>query len=207
MRRQLKLLASILMFCGIGVVQAYGPFDYSNPDHRKTKLPIVEQYHFNADVENLIKGMTGTIWGDLNYTLKTFPNHHRALFAMAKYARRNNMRMPGAPPGTSAENYFQSAMTFAPNDPTVYLIYGIHLHKLKKLKDAKFYYDKALSLAPDAEAHYNLGLLYLDLDQLENAKRHAIKAYEMNHPLPGLRNRLKRAGVWGNSKSSKNSTQ
>jgi TPR repeat protein len=50
---------------------------------------------------------------------------------------------------------------------------------------------------PDnATAHYNLGLLYFDKKNYSKAKVHAEKAYALNFPLPGLRNRLKKVGKW-----------
>jgi TPR repeat protein len=45
------------------------------------------------------------------------------------------------------------------------------------------------------ELYYNLGLLYLDMKDLRQAKEYADKAYGEGYPLPGLKNRLERAGV------------
>lgn len=47
-----------------------------------------------------------------------------------------------------------------------------------------------------AEIHYNLGLILLKLSQPQLAVEHAKKAYAGGYPLPGLRNKLQRAGVW-----------
>ena len=65
----------------------YGPYDYTNPTHFRDKLPIVNDYHFNARVENLVGGNkeeSSHPGGDLNYVLMAFPNHHRALAAMMR---------------------------------------------------------------------------------------------------------------------------
>jgi hypothetical protein len=59
---------------------AYGPFDYRTS---RDKLAIVEIAHFTPDVEALRSGNTGQLGGDLDYTLRTSPNHARALIAMA----------------------------------------------------------------------------------------------------------------------------
>lgn len=178
----------------------YGPFDYTNPEHVRTNLGIVEQYHFNADVENLRRGMTTDVAGDLAYTLRVFPNHHRALNAMARLWRRDLSRGE-TPRGISAsqtpEYWFEKAMQFAPHDGAVPLLYGIHLHTKKKLDEALKYYKIAEQILPDSgDVQYNLGLLYFEKKDYRLAKLHAEKAYNLGYPLPGLRNKLIDAGVW-----------
>ena len=65
---------------GCGALQnAFGPFDYRT--ERGYNLDVVESYHFTPPVEALIRGSSGTIGGDLDYTLRAFPNHDRALNA------------------------------------------------------------------------------------------------------------------------------
>ena len=67
--------------CGPLETGGYGPYDYTNPIHFREKLPIVEGAHFDAGVESLrghLKKNAGTLDGDLDYTLRAFPNHHRA---------------------------------------------------------------------------------------------------------------------------------
>lgn len=73
--------------CG-SLENAYGPFDYTNPDDFKNKLPLVEIAHFTPKVEGLMGGKSGYLWGDLDYTLRAFPNHHRALYAFVRYEIR-----------------------------------------------------------------------------------------------------------------------
>jgi tetratricopeptide (TPR) repeat protein len=48
----------------------------------------------------------------------------------------------------------------------------------------------------DSNVYYNLGLVYFDLKDYEKALESAHKAYAGGFPLPGLRNKLERAGVW-----------
>jgi hypothetical protein len=45
-------------------------------------------------------------------------------------------------------------------------------------------------------AHYNLGLEYLDQRRLDLANIHAQAAYALGYPLPGLKEKLVRAGQW-----------
>jgi tetratricopeptide (TPR) repeat protein len=48
----------------------------------------------------------------------------------------------------------------------------------------------------DANIQYNLGLAYFDVGQYEKALKSAHRAYAAGFPLPGLREKLKRAGKW-----------
>jgi tetratricopeptide (TPR) repeat protein len=45
-----------------------------------------------------------------------------------------------------------------------------------------------------AELHNALGLSYVDTREYERAREHARKAYGMGYPLPGLMNKLAKAG-------------
>ena len=45
-----------------------------------------------------------------------------------------------------------------------------------------------------AEICYNLGLISLELGEVDEAEKYAELAYEQNYPLPGLRNKLERMG-------------
>jgi tetratricopeptide (TPR) repeat protein len=47
-----------------------------------------------------------------------------------------------------------------------------------------------------AEINYTLGLLYADQQRYDVARECARRAYALGYPLPGLMNRLKRAGQW-----------
>lgn len=183
--------------CG-ALQNAYGPYDYSNPTIRREKLGIVEVAHFDAGVEAL-RGHAAhptQLAGDLDYTLRAFPNHHRALYSMARYyLSQKDMRRPPLP--RSAACYFERATRFAPRDGTVRLVHGIYLYKAGRIEDSLEKFRAAAELSPgSAEVHYNLGLVYVQLDDLAQAKVHADRAYELGHPMAGLRNKLKRRGAW-----------
>ena len=179
----------------------YGPFDYTNPDHFRNNLPVVEGHHFTPEVESFQGhnecGNNGCrVAGDIDYTLRAFPNHHRALMAMARYHLRGldqtERRM-----AHSAECYFDRAIRWAPQDPNVHMIYGYYQNKVGHPDAAIQSYQTALSLAYDnAEAHYNIGLLYADLKDYPNSRKHAKIAYDLGFPLPGLMRKLQRAGEW-----------
>ena len=183
--------------CG-SLDNAYGPYDYTNPVHKRDKLNIVEGYHFTSEVENLEKGISAHLPGpDLDYTLRAFPNHHRALYSMARYQLQHPTIVP--PPGASysAECWFKRAMQFKPDDGTIYVIYGIYLHKKGELSNSLTQYKHAIDIIPESsELHYNMGLLYIDLKDYNSALTHAKSAYDLGYPLPGLRRKLERLGVW-----------
>ena len=65
-----------------GKITGFGPYDYRTaPEHIKN---LVEGRHFRPDVEYLRGGEAGAISplleipGNLDYTLRALPNHHRA---------------------------------------------------------------------------------------------------------------------------------
>jgi hypothetical protein len=143
--------------CG-SLANAYGPYDYTNPTHVRDNLPIVEQYHFDRGVDAL-KGhaISGpdNLGGDIAYTLRAFPNHHRALDAMGRYQLREK-QAPARGARYTAECWFERAMAFAPNDGVVHMVYGIYLARKGDKDAALARYLEALDLLPDsAELHYN----------------------------------------------------
>jgi len=182
--------------CG-NLENAYGPFDYTNPIDLAKKLAVVEKHHFRPETERLIKIRGGNeVIDDLDYTLRAFPNHHRALMAMARYRLITPWSIEN-PRYRSADCYFKRAIAMNPADSVVYMIYGIYKHKLKKYDDAEKLYLKALSgLSASAELQYNLGLLYFVKENYEKSREHAKKAYGLGFPLKGLENKLKKKKAW-----------
>jgi tetratricopeptide (TPR) repeat protein len=182
----------------IETVLAVGPFDYNNAQHRKDWLGNVEGNHFTKDVEKLKKGITGTVFDDIDYTLRVFPNHHRALNSLARLFRSYpNPPTTRTPASRNIDFYFERAIRFTPSDPIVYLLYGIHFHKLKKWQKAEKQYLMSINLDPQlSDAYYNLGLLYADQNKYDQAYEYGKKAYELGFPLQGLKEKLKTAGTW-----------
>lgn len=184
--------AADFMDCG-DLVNAYGPYDYRTS---KDKLLIVDSNHFTQDVEALRRGITGPLGGDIDYTLRASPNHHRALIAMSNLARKLNTEQPQGANYTLA-CYFDRAIRFAGDDGVVRLIYGTYLSRAGKKKDAMQQLEVALSLDPNnANVHYNLGLLYFEGKDFPQARLHAQRAYELGFALPGLKRMLENAGQW-----------
>ena len=75
------------------------------------------------------------------------------------------------------------------------MIHGMHLQQHGMLKEALAEYEKAQSLGEDsANLSYNLGLLYAELNNWDKAYEYGDKAQRGGFMLPGLRNRLEKAG-------------
>jgi tetratricopeptide (TPR) repeat protein len=169
--------------------------DYANPDDRQN-LIVVEQYHFTANVERLVRGESGSLGADLDYTLQHFPNHLRALASLARLGLRDKT---ATPPGAkfSIACYFDRAIRFRPEDAQVRSIFGGYLLALGQDDHALEQLQEAARLAPEnATTHYNLGLLYLKRKDYPHARESAQQAYRMGFPLPGLKNQLRAAGQW-----------
>jgi len=199
-RARLTLAAIAIAVAGTSAAQdcgslnnAYGPFDYRTA---RQELAVVEEYHFNRNVETLRGGASGDIVADLDYTLRASPNHHRALTSMSNLILKlRNEKPPGA--GFTISCYFDRAMRFAEDDGVVRMIHGIFLSKIGKKQDALKRFEEARALIPEnANIHYNLGLVYFDLKDYPNALAHAQAAYQLGFELPGLKNKLVGAGQW-----------
>jgi tetratricopeptide (TPR) repeat protein len=168
--------------------------DFYNPvDQMRVKQ--VEGNHFDEETEALIRGKTGTTPGyDIEFLVRYVPNHPRGLAALVRLSLRE--RTP-RPPGVSlnVECYLVRALEFRAEDPEVEKIYGGYLARLGRHKEALQHFKVAESLAPgDAFIAYNLGLVYIELKDFEQARAYAKKAYGGGIELPGLRDRLARAG-------------
>ncbi len=172
----------------------FGPFDYRTS---ADKHAIVERFHFTSDVEQLRRGAsTYIIGGDISYVLRVFPNHHRALNAMARLSAKENTQKPRGSSYT-VDCWFQRALRFRPDDMMVEMLYGLHLLRSGQTQTAIKHLEIARkSGLRDANLYYNLGLAYVQLKRYDDARESAHMAYALGFPLPGLRNQLQRAGQW-----------
>lgn len=190
----MALSASVLGDSGCGSLDNhFGPYDYRVD---KRQVQAVESAHFTPEIENLRHGKTGSLGGELDYTLRALPNHHRALMAMVRLGFRDNTERP---PGAhyKVECWLIRAEVFREEDPMVKMIYGVYLLRKGRTQEAVDKLEAADKLGEDnANLHYNLGLAYVKLGRYDDALRHAHKAYAQGFPLPGLREQLERAGRW-----------
>ncbi len=179
--------------CG-SLQNGYGPYDYRTD---KPKLPIVDGAHFTAAVEALIRGSTSSgPGGDLDYTLRAFPNHHRALVSVMNYGEKLKPKLPRDLP-RSVECYFERALRFRPDDTVARMIYATYLVKNKREADANRQLDQVAAAANDnAFTYYNLGLIYFDMKSYDKALEQAHKAYGLGFGSADLREQLKKIGKW-----------
>jgi hypothetical protein len=177
----------------------YGPQSIGPLDYRATPqdvIDFVESRHFTENVERLTKGERGTVAGDIAYTLRAFPNNPRALRSAAELTRRNGGRMP-PDLGFTIACWFDRAIAFRPDDAQVRVLFAFELLRSKETKAALEQTRIAESLAKESPAlHYNVGLLYFELQDYDRSLANARIAYQQGFNLPGLRDKLTRAGKW-----------
>jgi tetratricopeptide (TPR) repeat protein len=171
----------------------YGPYDYRTDKHL---LTVVEVNHFDANVENLKCCKSAPLGADIDYTLRAFPNHHRALLAMERLATKMKTDRPHLANYTVA-CYYERAVRFRPDDGIVRMLFANYLAKKGDPAEAiKHMEEVENNVGANANLHYNMGLVYADLKQYDKALEHAHLAYQLGFSLPGLRNKLQRAGKW-----------
>ncbi|MFG6416569.1 ABC transporter permease [Roseateles sp. DC23W] len=179
--------------CG-SLENAYGPFDYRR--ERGRLLEIVDRAHFNSDVRNLRRGQSGSLGGDIDYTLRASPNHHLALASIAELGIRSKQRHPQALK-RSIDCYFDRAMRFQPDDHLVRMLYASFLQRMNFNADALVIVE-SIERMPNlvGMSHFNLGMLLMDLGETERALGHAWQALEMGWPRTDLKERLQKGGKW-----------
>lgn len=172
-----------------------GPYDYRSV--ARHLLVEIEQHHFTPEVERLTRGKTADTPGpDLNYTLMTVPNHHRALVSTVNLATKLKNDKPR---GLSypMECYFERAIRFKPDDRVAQGLYTEWLIKRGRVGEAESRLVEAVKAAGDNPlSHYTLGLLYLEAGQSDKALTQAHRALALGWPQQGLADRLRTAGKW-----------
>lgn len=190
--------------CG-SLSQSWGPFDYRPERYipettyrsHAALLAIVEHAHFTPDVENLIRGKTGTLpGGDLSYTLGVFPNHHRALIAISTLAIK--LKSPQPPEMRfSVDCYFHRAMAFRPDDAMVRMVYANYLIQLGQKSSAEQQIDAVAATNPDGPlTQRNLALLYLDAKSYDKSLQFAHKAAAAGLNIDLIKSKLQQVGQW-----------
>lgn len=179
-----------------GSSMEFGPYDYLQRNALPQKLRIVEKHHFTPVMEQLAAG-DQTV-PNIGYTLRAWPNHHRALYAMIRaWDIPTRDRDLGQGRGTPPECYLQRAVNFSPKDSSTRMLYGIFLQRHNRPAEALAQYREAETLDPaNMQIKYNLGLLLAEEGQYTEARDYALTVYDAGFPLPGLRDKLKRAGYW-----------
>ncbi len=166
-------------------------YDYytDNPRARK-EINIVIKHHWDNAVSavDALRYKSGI--AELDYILRYIPNHPRALLLLSKLTISLGRT-------SKADPYFENAIKFGPQYENSYSVYGIHLFRSGRYKKSIKKFKAALSINPNSsEIHYNIGLTYFAIKDIQNTKIHAQKAYILGYPFPGLREKLKSVGQW-----------
>ncbi|MBB3193498.1 hypothetical protein [Roseateles terrae] len=196
--------AQTLAGCG-SLANNYGPHDYRDwkdlpPIDPVTKemspLQLVEGAHFIDTCEALFKCKRGSIGADLDYTLRAFPNHHRALVAMMRYGELTRKSQPPDARYT-VDCYFRRALVWRPEDAIARLLYATYLNENKRVADAKVQLQQAARQTGDNPfTVYNLGMVALDLNEVDMAVDAARRSYAAGMKHPALRQRLQAMNRW-----------
>ncbi|MDX1538468.1 tetratricopeptide repeat protein [Arsukibacterium sp.] len=180
------------------------PFDYYHPETRENTatyrgglLYLVESRHFDDDVRNLVKGSTSVLPGDILFVLNSIPNHPAALDSYSRYEyelkHSEIFRKKQAKQDLTyqADCFFLRANQVFPNNAETLLVWAIHQFRNNRFNAAQQILERAVAIAPTyVEAHYNLGLVYAELNNVEAAQKHATIAYDAGYPLMGLKNKI-----------------
>ena len=170
------------------------PLDYRT---NRARAEGSEAFHFTPEVEALIRGKSAEyIAADIDFILRHFPNHPRALVAMMRYAEK--IKSPQPPKASyTVECYFERALRFQSDDNIVRMIYASFLSKNGRDADALRQLEIVSATAGDNSfTHYNAGLIYLEMKQYDRALARAHRAIELGFPRSELKDRLKSAGQW-----------
>ena len=171
--------------------------DYHAPGDQ-VRIKQIESNHFDRNVEALVKAKTGSLAGDIDFLLRYVPNHPRALNSMLRLALREKTPQPSGA-GLPVECYFVRALQFRPDEAALSTLYGTYLARVGRPSEALKQFEVAEKLTPDDPILlYNMGLVLVDLGDYERARSHAEKAYAAGVDLPGLREKLMKAGQWRN---------
>jgi tetratricopeptide (TPR) repeat protein len=191
--------------CG-SLSNGFGPFDY-RPDKYKPgdnvphaeRLRLVHIAHFRPEMEALIRGGQGeksSVGPEFDYTLRAFPNHHRALLALIRLSEKQGTLQPRGM-RYSVECWFERALRFAPDDTIARMIYVSFLVKQNRANDANAQLEVIERTTEDNPlTQYNIGMLYFELKNYEKALAQAHKAYAAGVVMPDLKTRLEGAGQW-----------
>lgn len=183
--------------CGNPFQNHFGPWDYRSAPSDKKRM--VENPHFPPGVEALTKPSKttfGMMAADVGYTLRVFPNHHRALITMSRLADRHKT---DEPPGArfTLNCYFDRAVRFAPDDTVVRMLYAQYLGKKGDKDNAKYQVTEAIRFAGDnALSNHNIGLVAFDLGFYDIAVSQAKKVASLGDTREDLVTRLRSANRW-----------
>jgi tetratricopeptide (TPR) repeat protein len=181
----------------------FGPYDYRDSAAKtglSSPLQMVESRHFNTDVATLTHGLSSTIAGDLSYTLRVFPNHHRALQSLADLGLRDKkMNIQDLP--FTIPCFFIRAKNYAPTDGMVNAVYAYYLANLNQKDLALTEAEQAIKKAGNnSRIYYDVGLAYYYMGNYNKAQEYSNTAKKLGSTAVGLDILLSKVFPKGNIK-------
>jgi hypothetical protein len=171
----------------------YGPFDYRTG---RVALAVVERHHFTPKVEAGVAGQSGNLERDITYTLKSSPNHHRALLTLVNLGAKTKSPQPGELE-YSIECFFDRAVRYQPDDGIVRMIYAQYLGQLGRAAEARQQLGYAMKSAGDNPlTHHNVGLAFFELGDYDAALVQAHQARKLGFGNSRLEKLLKNQNRW-----------
>lgn len=151
----------------------------------------VESFHLGPCEKRLAERDYPRTLSECAFILRIFPNHPTALLLTADACAQWKS------PKCMMDDVFARAVAINPRVAQTFVVQGIYRYQTKQYEPAIQSFTYALELQPNLmNAHYNLALTYLETKQFDLANEHAQKAYSLGATLPGLRDRLTKAGYW-----------
>lgn len=175
---------------------AFGPLDYRSAPPATRSL--VEDAHFTPPVQALIAGHTSRRpGGDIDYTLRAFPNNPRALLAVIRLGEQEKTDKPSGMRYT-VECWLERAARFQPNDVIVRMIRAGYFAKRSRKEEAlrELQFAEQFADPENPLTAFNIGMGYFDAGDHAQALRFAHKALAMGLAWPDLRKRLQAVGQW-----------
>ncbi len=183
-------IACIVARAAISAVDVNRANDYY-ANKGSNAVNVVELYHMSPCEKQLGERAYARAMAECGFILKIFPNHPTALLLTAQICEEWKS------PTCMLDDVFGTAIAINPKAPGTYVVEGIHLHRTGRYEQAIQKFQKALELdANEMNAHYDIALTYLETKQFDLANTHAQRAYALGATLPGLRERLTKAGYW-----------
>jgi predicted Zn-dependent protease len=123
-------------------------FNAANDRNVKQQLYNVERFHLNKSVvENIGSGKYQYALGDINFTLKYFPNHPRALHLLTTIAVLSKNRV-------LPMRYFERAIALYPNHAITHAQYGWYFVTIGDLDNGIQKLNHAVQMDPKLTAGY-----------------------------------------------------
>jgi tetratricopeptide (TPR) repeat protein len=173
----------------------FGPYDYRDPANRSgpsNPLHLVESNHFNTDVATLTQGLSSSVAGDISYTLRAFPNHHRALQSLADMGLRDKKLFISGMAFT-IPCFFIRAKSFVPTDGMVNAIYAYYLANMNQSELAITEAEQAIkNAANNSKIYYEVGLAYYYMRNYKKAHEYSNISKKLGSTAVGLDTLLSR---------------